>query len=123
MIAPCGINCGACRAFLRTKNSCPGCRNIGPDQPKTCVLCKIRLCETRTGPFCFSCEEFPCDQLVHLDKRYRTRYGMSEIENLECIRDSGMEKFLDDENRKWISGDGIICVHDRKWYPQKFLRE
>jgi len=117
IIAACGINCEVCRAFLRTKNTCPGCHKIGPDQPNSCVHCRIRLCEKRTGQFCFSCEEFPCSLLVRLDKRYRSRYGMSEIENLECIRDKGMKKFLDDECRKWVSGDGILCVHDRKWYP------
>ncbi len=26
LIAPCGMNCGICLAYLRTKNVCPGCR-------------------------------------------------------------------------------------------------
>jgi len=26
LIAPCGMNCGACIAFMRDKNNCPGCR-------------------------------------------------------------------------------------------------
>lgn len=26
LIAPCGMNCGTCIAYLRDKNKCPGCR-------------------------------------------------------------------------------------------------
>jgi len=41
---------------------------------------------------------------------------MSEIENLKLIRDKGIRKFLGMENRKWIGKEGILCVHDRKYY-------
>jgi hypothetical protein len=41
---------------------------------------------------------------------------MSEIENLEYIRDHGMEEFLENERRKWVSDNGILCVHDKKYY-------
>jgi hypothetical protein len=51
--------------------------------------------------------------LLHLDKRYRTRYKMSMIENLETIRDFGIRRFLLSEKAKWTCPkcDGIICVH------------
>jgi len=51
-----------------------------------------------------------------MDKRYRTKYGMSEIENLEFIRENGIRKFTVMERTKWISSKGIFCVHDRKYY-------
>ncbi len=76
----------------------------------------MRLCTERTGPFCYDCADFPCDRLRHLDKRYRTRYGMSEIENLEYIRDHGIERFLENERARWVSERGVLCVHDRRWY-------
>jgi len=41
---------------------------------------------------------------------------MSEIENLEYIRDKGIEKFLEKETKRWISEKGILCVHDKKYY-------
>ena len=28
LIAPCGMNCNICMAYLREKNKCPGCREI-----------------------------------------------------------------------------------------------
>ncbi len=116
LIAPCGINCGVCRAHLRANKPCNGCYDHNQVQPKTRDQCPIRLCDKRKSRFCFDCAEFPCDQLRHLDKRYRTKYGMSEIENLNFIKKNGIRKFLESERRKWISDKGVRCVHDGKYY-------
>jgi len=43
---------------------------------------------------------------------------MSEIENLEYIRDEGIEKFLEKERKRWISEKGVLCVHDKKYYTK-----
>ena len=51
-----------------------------------------------------------------LDKRYRTKYGMSEIDNLNDIAEIGIRKFLESEDKKWVKGDKILCVHDGKYY-------
>jgi hypothetical protein len=114
LIAPCGMNCGICRAFLREKNPCNGCNFTEKNMPKTRINCKMRTCTKRTGKFCYRCSEFPCDRLLLMDKRYRTKYGMSEIENLEFIREYGISKFVASEGERWISEKGIFCVHDRK---------
>ncbi len=106
LIAPCGMNCMVCRAYLRQNNPCLGCNVAGQKMPKTRARCVIRLCKKRNGPFCYDCGEFPCDQLLRLDRRYRTKYGMSEIENLEKIRDRGMKYFLQEECKKRISRKG-----------------
>lgn len=119
LIAPCGMNCGICRAYLRERNPCHGCREAEQNIPKSRVSCRMRLCGKRTGRFCHDCAEFPCDRLRHLDRRYRTRYGMSEIENLEYIRDHGLGRFLERERGRWVSGLGVLCVHDRKHYPPR----
>ncbi len=118
LIAPCGMNCGICRAFLRQKNPCHGCRYAGQNRPKTRLYCKLRVCKKRKGEFCCDCPEFPCARLRHLDERYRTKYGMSEINNLKYIRRNGLEKFLKKEQRKWISSKGVLCVHDRQHYKK-----
>lgn len=116
LIAPCGINCAICKAYLRPHNPCHGCRDAELNKPKTRVQCRLRVCDRRTGDFCYACADFPCQRLRHLDLRYRTRYGMSEIENLEYIRDNGIRRFMELERRKWLSEKGILCVHDRKHY-------
>lgn len=114
LIAPCGMNCGLCMAYLREKDKCLGCR-VGPTKV-SCLRCKIRSCSDRKSEYCYDCNKFPCDKLKHLDKRYRDKYEMSEIENLEYIRDHGAKKFIEKENKKWINQEGIYCVHNKKRY-------
>jgi Protein of unknown function (DUF3795) len=118
LIAPCGMDCGICMAYLREKNNCPGCRIDDPKKPKTRTWCKIKKCaffRTSKALFCFGCKDFPCDRLEHLDKRYRTKYGMSMIENLKNIEKSGIRKFLENEKKRWTCPEcgGVVCVHKR----------
>ena len=112
LIAPCGMNCGICIAYLREKNHCPGCLIYSPNKSKSCARCRIKLCP-RQKRFCFTCKLYPCAKLKSLDKRYRTKYGMSMIENLEKIRKIGVRKFVKNEGKRWICpkcGE-TICVH------------
>ncbi|MFA0822448.1 MAG: DUF3795 domain-containing protein [Methanomethylovorans sp.] len=116
LISPCGMNCSICLAYLRKKNRCPGCRGSDTDKPVTRWKCKIKNCPTfqREIPqFCFYCRDFPCDKIKHLDKRYRTKYNMSMIENLEFIWKSGITEFLANERTRWtcFRCGGTICVH------------
>jgi Protein of unknown function (DUF3795) len=117
LIAPCGINCGVCRAHLRERNPCPGCRGNDAGKPKTRIMCKIKICEKRVSgkiQYCSSCNEFPCQTLRHLDDRYRTNYGMSVIDNLLMIKTSGIRTFLASEEQKWVcpACGGALCVHE-----------
>ena len=114
MIAPCGMNCALCLHCQRALNKCPGCFS-GRKVNNRPIKCSIRLCKKRKGDYCFECIEFPCERIKRLDKRYRERYGMSEIENLEFIRDKGMKKFLRAQAKKWHCpkcGDLISCHND-----------
>lgn len=96
-LAPCGMNCGTCIAFLREKNKCYGCRIPHTGKLKTRQLCIIKNCEnlshTSSG-FCYDCKTFPCKRVQNLDKRYRTKYNTGLIENLNLIKETGIEKFL-----------------------------
>ncbi|MDD5551823.1 MAG: DUF3795 domain-containing protein [Candidatus Pacebacteria bacterium] len=116
LIAPCGMNCNICMAYLREKNKCPGCRSFNKQEPVSIARCKIKNCKnlkkTKSG-FCFECKDFPCERIKHLDKRYRTKYNMSEIENLEYIKRFGIRKFVKKEETRWRCKNcgGTICVH------------
>jgi hypothetical protein len=116
LIAPCGMNCGICLGYLREKNHCSGCRDDSKVYPQYCVSCIIKNCallhETESG-FCYECGKFPCRRLKQLDKRYRTRYRMSMLENLEFIRVKGVAAFIEKERIRWTCpGCGAtICVH------------
>ncbi|MGA1792332.1 MAG: DUF3795 domain-containing protein [Thermoplasmatota archaeon] len=116
LIAPCGLNCGTCRYHLKEKKPCPGCRSEDFDKPKTRFQCAIRNCETlKSNPsgFCYECNEFPCRDLARLAKRYRTKYYADVLENLRSIRETGLDRFMEEERRKWtcIKCQGAICVH------------
>ena len=121
LMAPCGMNCGICMAYLREKNKCPGCRGSDVDKNVSCVRCKIKNCEffqKTKARFCYECEKFPCDRVEHIDKRYRTKYGMSMIENLNKIKEIGLTEFMRIENTRWICPNcgKQICVHNKKCY-------
>lgn len=116
IIAPCGMNCSICMAYLREKNKCNGCRAINTWNPKTRVNCKIKNCEIlncQNFEYCYQCTKFPCSLINHLDKRYRTKYHMSMIENLKNIKNNGIIEFLQSEKEKWAckSCGGVINVH------------
>lgn len=56
---------------------------------------------------------------MNLDRRYRTKYEMSEIENLNYIRDKGIDAFIENERARWQSEKGTYCVHDKKYYREE----
>jgi hypothetical protein len=116
LIAPCGMNCGICMAYLREKKKCPGCRVFDKDEPVSIARCRIKNCANFKNSklkFCFECEEFPCKNIKHLDKRYRTKYNMSMIENLDNIKKFGIREFVKNEKIRWACSrcGGTICVH------------
>ena len=116
LIAPCGMNCGICMAYLRKKNKCNGCRNLNTWNPKTRVNCKIKNCSILSSSnleFCNECENYPCKLIKNMDRRYKTNYGLSTIENLESIKVIGIENFMISEKSKWKCKicDGVIDVH------------
>ena len=116
LIAPCGMNCRLCQAYMRDKNPCPGCRGDDKLKTKTRVECRIKNCGrlAESGvTYCFKCDSFPCEWLNHLDKRYRTKYRMSMIDNLEKIQKRGIINFIEREKERWACPEcgEIFCVH------------
>lgn len=116
LMAPCGMNCGICMAYLRDKKKCPGCHGDDASKMPSCVRCIIKNCEAlkacQSG-FCYECPKYPCRRLKQLDKRYRTKYTMSMLENLEFIREHGLSAFVDKEHERWRCRKcgGVISCH------------
>ncbi len=120
LIAPCGMNCRLCLGHVREKNTCPGCRKIGEQDSKKSEYrnrCRIRNCEQLANgkiKYCSeTCGKFPCARLKQLDKRYRTNYGMSMIDNLKTINEFGLRHFIQNETKKWFCPEcgEMLCVH------------
>ncbi len=115
LIAPCGINCRLCRAYVRARNSCPGCRAGRVFTSEDGLHCSVH-CETLASGlvnYCFECGDFPCKRLLHLDKRYRTRYAASPLDNLASIQANGIRRFVQSENDKWACPrcGAVLCMH------------
>lgn len=122
LIALCGMNCSLCISYQARlydfdnkgfkRKHCPGCRPRG----EHCLHMRDHCDLIGKGQvhFCFDCENFPCKRLKSLDKRYRTKYHLSMIENLILIRDKGIEAFLAEEESKWKCPDcgSEICCHN-----------
>lgn len=64
--------------------------------------------------YCYSCGDFPCVVLLHLDKRYRLKYATSAVENLRTIQKIGLSKFARSEIQRWTCPQcgGTLCMHD-----------
>ena len=122
LVAPCGMNCAVCSSYLALKNDvrskgvkmpyCTGCR----PRDKKCAFVK-KKCEKLLNHevnFCFECDDFPCDSLKQLEKRYVALYRTSMIENLSFIKEHGLAKFLDAQREKWrcSSCGDVICCHN-----------
>jgi hypothetical protein len=115
-LAPCGINCGTCRAYLRTRNKCSGCMSVEGSNISHCLNCSIRNCEflsSTISKFCYECDNFPCLKIKHIDKRYYTKYKTGLIQNLRIINKTGVEAYLVNENKRWMcsSCGSALCVH------------
>jgi len=122
LIAPCGMNCSLCIAYQFKQNDlnkngfhrkyCPACIPRGENCTHMGNKCKL-LGEGKVR-FCFECSEYPCKRLKALDKRYRSKYHLSMIENLNYIKKNGIDSFLKEEVEKWKCPEcgEIICCHN-----------
>ena len=126
LIAPCGINCALCssyRAFIhktpriRGKISwCAGCR----PRKKRCAFL-VKQCD-RLGmgkvEWCSECPDYPCENLRYLDEKYRIRFHVSPMGNLDEIRGDGVDLFLEREWERHRCGrcGGVISMHNGKCY-------
>ena len=130
LIAPCGMNCGICIAFFgytmsgkKRKHTCITCRL----RNKSCAFIKKQCDKLKDGviEYCFECMDFPCKSLTTLDKRYRAKYRMSMIENLQELKEKGMKQFLANQERKYKCPQcgNIISVHDRKCYACGYVEK
>jgi hypothetical protein len=102
VIAPCGMNCGICKAYLAYSrrvpykkgevSHCTGClvRN------KDCAFIR-RDCEKlrkKQIRFCHECADMPCENLAKLDKYYSARYGMGMVENQKMMQEKEWKNSL-----------------------------
>ena len=125
-VAPCGLNCTACSKYLAYRHNlkrsqCRGCR---PENKKCSYL--FEKCSginssqtgTATSSFCFECDQYPCDQINRMDRRYRSSFGVSVRDNLDFIQKSGTAAFVEEQSEKYRCSrcDSTISIHNRKCF-------
>ena len=130
LIAPCGMNCGICRAYnaythgVPTKRGkvthCVGCRPLAKNCYIKRACLKLRKKQIQS---CSECDTMPCEKLSHLDKRYREHYDMSMVENLKTIKAKGITEFLAEQAEKYRCPNcgGVVSVHDGKCYSCSYI--
>lgn len=122
LIAPCGMNCNVCSNYLALVNDtkskgvklpyCIGCRQ----RDKKCSFVKKKCNKLLKSEinFCYECNKFPCELIIKLGRGYEKHYHMNMVDNLNKIKEFGMEQFLKTEEKKWkCSNCGeTICCHN-----------
>lgn len=126
LAGPCGFYCGTCRHYLarakdmlaekHLKHGCKGCR----EQDKNCSWVKkdCALLRKKQVTFCFECADFPCDNLIKLDRRHVRDDDISLIGNLLRIKEIGAGQWLIEQRNKWSCPQcgGNVCVMDQECY-------
>lgn len=126
LIAPCGLNCAACSKYLAyrhnlTRSQCRGCR---PENKKCSYLFEKCSGINRSQPgtaasrFCFECDQYPCDQINRMDRRYRSSFGVSVRDNLDVIQKRGAAVFVEEQSEKYRCSrcENTISIHNRKCF-------
>lgn len=114
LLAPCGMNCRLCLGYQREKNRCMGCRGDEQFLLYHCSKCSISHCDMLPeSGFCIDCSKFPCRRIRDLDKRYREKYRMSMIANLQRIGETSPAAFALEEEERWRCKNcgAMLCVH------------
>jgi hypothetical protein len=126
LVAPCGMNCNICSAYLAYSSGLPKkrgkishCQGCLPRR-KNCAFLKRRCERIRDGKirFCHECPSFPCRNLEGIDSRYRKNYGVSLIGNLMDIKKDGVDRFLREQEGAFRCGKcgGTKSIHNGKCY-------
>jgi len=131
LIAPCGMDCSHCTAFLnykysqkgRLRGKCEGCR----PRDKKCAFLKQRcdLLKNKKVQFCYECKDFPCEQLLKLDKRYEKKgWDVSFSGNNKRIKKVGLKQFIKEQKKKFECPKcgGPVSIHEGICYKCQFKK-
>lgn len=121
LLAPCGLYCGVCGAYLATRTdnpklrqgmaqvygcapediNCLGC--LSDVRYKHCEDCAIRDCAQSKGyTGCHQCGEFPCDKIEALDAAFPDTPAGREVRRaIAAWRDLDDEAFAAAQEARW----------------------
>jgi len=95
LVAPCGLYCGECTAFLN--GDCKGCRSNDGLSKEYRKYCKIYQCSNNKNlKVCFECNGFPCKvfDFFKADRLESSSWFLDIWGNMRQIKETGLTKFL-----------------------------
>jgi hypothetical protein len=129
LVAPCGLYCGECTAFLNEE--CGGCRsNIGLSRDYR-KYCKIYRCLNDKGlKVCLECEVFPCKffDFFKAEKLEDSSWFLNVLSNMKQLKQTSLPNFLRkkgnwlEERRKCAQKRGIKYCDECKQWPCELLK-
>lgn len=122
----CGVYCGACRSYLLQKKDlfeekgykrgCKGCKA----QDKNCAFVKkgCKALRNKEIEYCFECEKIPCERLTSINNRYKSKYKVNFLDNLNRMKEIGVDQWLEEQKLLYTCPEcgGEICVHDAECF-------
>jgi len=127
LIAPCGMNCAICSRYLSYLNNLnkPKCSGCIPENKKCSYLFEKcnginnSLNGNASAKFCFECKQYSsCREIIRMDERYKNNYKMSVKKNLSDIQKRGVDKFIEEQYKKYNCSNcgGLVSIHNRKCF-------
>lgn len=106
-IAICGLVCGLCSY----NTGCPGCRRKNGD-------CSAKKCCSEKGlQFCFECDEYPCEEGMHVGIRSRAFNSVAKTEGVSQLAEYLYHNHLNDIYYHKVddtSGDYDLCKTEQE---------
>jgi hypothetical protein len=112
LMAPCGLYCGECKAFL--DEECGGCRSNSGIAAEFSRICKIALCSNdKKVKVCLECDDFPCSHMDYFKARRLQESGwyIDIVGNMKDLKELGLEELC---KRKDASvSERLACAKKR----------
>jgi len=95
LVAPCGLYCGECTAFLNEE--CKGCRSNEGLSSEYRKHCRLYQCSnSKNLRICLECEEFPCKlfDFFKAEKLEESSWFLDVWSNMKQVKEIGLTNFL-----------------------------
>ncbi len=129
LVAPCGLYCKECTAFLNEK--CGGCRSNEGLSKEYRKYCEIYHCSSSKNlKICLDCKEFPCRffDFFKTEKLEESSWFLDIWSNMKQIKEVGLTNFLRKKidwlrkRKECAKKKGIKYCNECKQWPCEFLK-
>lgn len=129
IVAPCGLYCGECTAFLNRE--CGGCRSNEGLSKEYRKYCKIFKCSSSKNlRICLECKDFPCNffDFFKAETLESSSWFLDIWCNMKQIKETGLTDFLKNKEdwlrkrKECAEKRGIKYCDECKQWPCELLK-